>query len=97
MRTNSICQITISGSVNSVISSSTSNRDRIKLSKNSFFKLTGDSRGVSIRSVAGSIWVTVENDSRDYVLKQGDEFVVNKKGSVIVEALTNAAVAIRQI
>ncbi|MGH7214489.1 MAG: DUF2917 domain-containing protein [Tepidisphaeraceae bacterium] len=47
-----------------------------------------------VRVIAGEVWVTQENDDRDYVLSAGREFVPGRKGKVVVQALTHSTVMI---
>ena len=43
-------------------------------------------RGSTITCISGTIWLTMENDSRDIVLTAGDSFVVNRRGLTILAA-----------
>jgi hypothetical protein len=46
-----------------------------------------DARGTRLRAVAGTAWVTVDRERRDWVLEPGDELVVDSTGGVLVMAL----------
>jgi len=54
-------------------------------------RLAGIDRGDAIVVTQGILWVTQEGDPQDYVLSEGERFVANRHGSVVVEALTDAA------
>ena len=54
-------------------------------------RLAGIDRGDAILVTNGTLWVTQEGDPQDYVLSAGERFVANRHGSVVVEALTDAA------
>jgi len=69
---------------------------RIQLNKWSLFKLEGDNRAAVIFCVAGSCWITQESDYEDHLLEAGEEFVVNRPGLALVQALTDAEIVIRK-
>ena len=54
-------------------------------------RLAGIDRGDAILVTQGILWVTQEGDPQDYVLSEGERFVANRHGSVVVEALTDAS------
>ena len=54
-------------------------------------RLAGIDRGDAILVTQGVLWVTQEGDPQDYVLSEGERFVANRHGSVVVEALTDAS------
>ncbi|WP_319522825.1 DUF2917 domain-containing protein [uncultured Desulfosarcina sp.] len=39
----------------------------------------------------GTVWVTQQGDMRDYLLKEGDAFVVSRPGLVMARAMTPAS------
>ena len=45
-----------------------------------------DMRGTTLRITRGSVWITQENDTKDIVLRAGDNWVVEKNGLTILEA-----------
>ncbi len=47
-------------------------------------------RGKIISCLKGSIWVTQEKDLEDYILEEGESFMVTVPGRVIVQALEEA-------
>jgi len=54
--------------------------------------LKGKRRQQTLFCLRGSVWVTQESDIRDYVLEEGDAFLVTLPGLVLVRALTPARV-----
>ena len=50
----------------------------------------GKRRQQTMFCLQGNIWVTQEGDIRDYVLEEGDAFLVTLPGLVLVRALTAA-------
>ena len=53
-----------------------------------------DGIGARVAALDGSVWITQERDRRDIVLERGQVFVVDRAGTTIIEALTDAEVAI---
>ena len=49
-----------------------------------------EGRGQRIESLAGSLWVTMDNDRRDIVIDAGDGFSVDRDGDTLISALDNA-------
>ena len=54
--------------------------------------LKGRRRQQTLFCLQGSVWVTQECDIRDYVLEEGDAFLVTLPGLVLVRALTPACI-----
>ena len=54
--------------------------------------LKGKRRQQTLFCLQGSVWVTQECDIRDYVLEEGDAFLVSLPGLVLVRALTPARI-----
>jgi hypothetical protein len=52
----------------------------------------GKRRQQTLLCLRGSVWVTQECDIRDYVLNEGDAFLVTLPGLVLVRALTAARI-----
>ncbi len=72
---------TISGPVEEV--------QKIFMVEESMLKIEGDGRGISIKCAEGVISLTQPDDSIDHVLHPGETFMLDRKGLVIVYALTN--------
>ncbi|WP_319406761.1 DUF2917 domain-containing protein [uncultured Desulfosarcina sp.] len=54
--------------------------------------LKGKRRQQTLFCLQGSVWVTQECDIHDYVLEEGDAFLVTQPGLVLVRALTPARI-----
>ena len=54
--------------------------------------LKGKRRQQTLFCLQGSVWITQECDIRDYVLEDGDAFMVTLPGLVLVRALTPARI-----
>ena len=56
--------------------------------------LTGDARGIAIACLEGDLWITEEGDSRDYMIRPGERFVVDRPGRIVVASLQEAELAL---
>jgi len=45
-----------------------------------------DVRGATLRVTRGIVWITQEREPRDVVLRQGDNWIVERDGRTVVEA-----------
>ena len=61
-----------------------------ELSPGELFTLFGDQRESIIQSVAGSLWITQENDTDDYRVNEGDSFTIFKSGKVVIQGMPTA-------
>lgn len=52
---------------------------------------SGDYRGHFIRVSEGTVWVTQEGDSTDFVVKAGQSFRVTRPGRIVIESLSPSA------
>lgn len=66
----------------------------IRLPKNGAFKIEGDCRGILIRCEQGILWLTQTGDPNDRFLGPQQEFLVCRKGTVIVEARRDACIRV---
>jgi hypothetical protein len=48
-------------------------------------------RGAILSCDAGVLWITQSGDHRDHILSSGDSLVVAKRGSVLIQAMRDAA------
>ena len=65
-------------------------RARIQLSGHQPLSLT-NARGTRLRAVAGTSWVTIDRDRRDWVLEPGDDMVVDSTARVLLTCLGTSA------
>lgn len=68
----------------------------VHLNANSLFRIDSDGTRAVIACQSGTFWITQEDDSRDYILQAGDEFAISKKGSVVLQVLSNGVVKINK-
>ena len=47
-----------------------------------------DVRGTTLRVTRGTVWITQQNDTQDIVLRAGDNWVVERNGTTLVEAVS---------
>ncbi len=57
----------------------------IRLAARDLFKMEGDVRGTLITSTCGSLWITQQGDAQDYLLQEGENMVISRKGMVLVQ------------
>jgi quercetin dioxygenase-like cupin family protein len=50
-----------------------------------------------VTCLEGRVWVTQQNDGRDYVLNPGEIFVVTNRGRLVLEALLDSTVQILEL
>jgi hypothetical protein len=62
----------------------------ITLANHKTWSIEGGRRGDVISCLSGTLWITQENDLKDYILEQGKDFWVTKPGAVVVQALQSA-------
>jgi hypothetical protein len=51
-------------------------------------------RGTTLRVTRGTLWITLQDDTRDVVLEAGDVFTIDRGGLTIVEAQNAAGVCV---
>ncbi len=51
-------------------------------------------RGTTLRVTRGTVWITLQDDTRDVVLDAGDVFTIDRGGLTIVEAQGKANVCV---
>ena len=64
-----------------------------ELAPNELVKLDG-ARGTTLRVTRGTLWLTLEHDTRDIVLEAGDAFTIDRGGLTLVEAQGKATVCV---
>jgi hypothetical protein len=53
-----------------------------------------DGKGLEIAAVGGSVWVTQAYDRRDMILTQGQSFILDRQGLVVIYALEDSAIVV---
>ena len=51
-----------------------------------------DARGTTLRVPRGTLWITLENDTRDIVLGAGEAFTIDRGGLTLAEAQRSTTV-----
>lgn len=66
------------------------NNDAIKIfmHEGSVLRIEGG-KGIELLCASGLLWMTQENEIKDYFLAAGDEFQISRSGLVILQALTD--------
>lgn len=54
--------------------------------------LLDDAQGTTLRVARGTLWITLERDTRDIVISGGESFTIDRPGRTIVEAQDRATV-----
>jgi hypothetical protein len=67
---------------------------RLNLEVGATWQATGDQRWRAIICRRGVVWITQERDAVDYVLQEGEIFIVTLPGLVLVQALEPASVTV---
>ncbi|CAN5206868.1 hypothetical protein BH11PSE11_BH11PSE11_08630 [soil metagenome] len=55
-----------------------------------------DAVGSVIKPLSGTLWITLDGDSRDVVVKAGESFVVDRPGKTLISPLGEARVCIKR-
>src|SRR5215813_12800214 len=53
-----------------------------------------EARGTTLRVTRGTLWITLENDTRDVVLTAGDSYTIDREGLTLVEAQSASSVCV---
>ena len=64
-----------------------------ELARNELVRLDG-ARGTTLRVTRGTLWITLENDTRDIVLTAGDSYTIDRGGLTLVEAQSASTVCV---
>jgi hypothetical protein len=64
--------------------------DEIQLSARRIFRIDRRLGDMEIEALGGTLWLTLPNDPHDYVLRSGDRVSVQPKGTVLLQALSEA-------
>ncbi|MEP6656132.1 MAG: DUF2917 domain-containing protein, partial [Betaproteobacteria bacterium] len=43
-------------------------------------------RGARLHVTQGTLWITLQHDTRDVVLRAGDDFIIDRDGLTLIEA-----------
>ncbi len=65
----------------------------LDLERRAMFNLP-DAAGVNITCRDGTVWITLDNDSRDYVLEAGDSFCNTEHRRALIYAMRPSRIAV---
>jgi hypothetical protein len=54
-----------------------------------------DARGTRIQPREGTVWITEEGETQDFIVEAGQAFVVKRHGRTLVQALVDSRIAFR--
>jgi hypothetical protein len=66
----------------------------LQLPRRSFHRAIKTQPGTTVVCEQGILWLTQSEDFKDYLLKPGEQMVIEKKSNVLIEALSAARVSI---
>ena len=66
----------------------------VRLEPEQVFALSGDRRGWRIICETGRLWITQSGDPIDHALNPGQQFRVDKPGTVVIQGLPGGAARI---
>jgi hypothetical protein len=66
----------------------------LQLPRRSFHRALKAQPGTTVVCEQGILWLTQSEDFKDYFLRPGEQMVIEKKGNVLIEALSTARVSI---
>lgn len=66
---------------------------KIQLPRGRFLKLRQGS-GSTVTTHAGSVWITEQDNPRDFVLGPGESFTFRRPGLALVEAFADASLSL---
>ena len=54
----------------------------------------GDGKGKRIEALSGNLWITIDRDIRDVLLKPGEGFDIDRQGQTLISALDDSRFAL---
>ncbi len=67
----------------------------VHLSSGDMFSTEVQERYVEMHVIKGTAWITQAGDPQDYIVSRGDGFISDRRGLVVVWAMSDAVVDIR--
>lgn len=67
----------------------------VQLHRSEIFRLNKCRPGTEIICTGGTVWVTQSGDIKDYILSQGQKFIINHPDTVLIEAVPDATLRIQ--
>jgi len=53
-----------------------------------------DGEGTEVRITAGTVWITLQHDTRDVILNVGESFVIDRDGAALISAFAPVTVVL---
>lgn len=75
-----------------IFSNLTGPEKEVDLNRDQGWHVRGKRRRQALFCLQGCVWVTQESDIRDYLIEEGDAFLITLPGLVVVWALTRARI-----
>ena len=66
----------------------------LQLPRRSFHRAIKTQPGTTVVCEQGILWLTQSEDAQDYFLQPGEQMVIEKKGNLLIEAMSAARVSI---
>jgi hypothetical protein len=54
----------------------------------------GNGQGLRIEALSGNLWITIDRDIRDILLKPGEAFDIDRPGQTLISALDDSRFAV---
>lgn len=67
----------------------------LNLSQHEVVNISHPQPGLTIECEKGVLWVTIAGDLNDHTLEAGDNFLIEQTNSVVIEAVEDAIVILR--
>jgi hypothetical protein len=67
---------------------------QLDLRPHQVWRANGDNRWRLIICRRGVVWITQKGDLQDYVLKEGDMFLITLRGEILIQALEGARIEV---
>jgi hypothetical protein len=64
---------------------------KVSLQNAETYRLRNRGQQVALEGVKGAVYVTVENDTRDYILQPGERLMIDKPGLVVAQGMPEGA------
>jgi hypothetical protein len=76
-----------------IMNMSAASRFQVSLEHQALFDIA-DAAGATVRCERGNLWITLDNDPRDIVLRPGEEFSTDERRHALVYALSPATLTV---
>lgn len=84
----------LTGTTNFVLANMPAPIETIDLAQGRDKELKGDHRFETIACSQGRLWITQQGDANDYIIDEGEAFVITRRGKLIIRALKDSSFGI---